>query len=113
VEEILDIPDPVEKAVAAVKKLTPEEQARRDEAKRVLRTNAQKEVDTHDPVKIAALKHSWLIFTVPEKPVAGAVWVWVRVRSVSAGVWGCVLLAVRWVSIVVQNACKACNRGAS
>jgi starch synthase len=72
VEEILDIPDPVEKAVASVKKLTPEEQARRDEAKRVLRANAQKEVDTHDPVKLAALRHSWLIFTVPEKPVAGA-----------------------------------------
>jgi hypothetical protein len=71
VEEILDIPDPVEKAIAVVKKLTPEEQKRRDEAKRVLRTNAQKEVDTHDPVKIAATRHSWLIFTVPEKPVAG------------------------------------------
>ncbi|WIA17469.1 hypothetical protein OEZ85_014309 [Tetradesmus obliquus] len=71
-EEPLDIPDPVEKAVAAVKKLTPEEQARRDEAKRVLRANAQKEVDTHDPTKLAATRHSWLIFTVPEKPVAGA-----------------------------------------
>jgi hypothetical protein len=26
----------------------------------------------HDPVKDAATKHSWLMFTVPERPVAGA-----------------------------------------
>jgi starch synthase len=68
----------------------------------VLREEAQGIVDTHNPAVIARNRHSWMIFTVPEKPVAGAdlmvyfnkaqsetlrcvcVWVW---RGGGGGLW--------------------------
>jgi hypothetical protein len=40
------------------------------------REAAQQLLQAHDPVKAAATRHGWLMFTVPEKPVAGRV-MWV------------------------------------
>lgn len=72
-DDILDIPDPIEAAKVQIvlPKLSPEEIARREAAKKAERDLARKLVDTHDPVALAARRHGWLMFTVPEKPVAG------------------------------------------
>lgn len=48
--------------------------ARREAARQKEREVAQKLLADHNPVTTAATRHSWLIYTVPEKPVAGA-WV--------------------------------------
>lgn len=71
VEDILDIPDPVEEAKAVVATLTPAERAKREAGRKVEREKAAEQVQFHDPAVIAANRHNWLIFTVPEKPVSG------------------------------------------
>lgn len=53
--------------------LTKEEKARREAARKVEREKAAEQVQFHDPVVIAGDRHNWLMFTVPETPVAGAV----------------------------------------
>jgi len=45
--------------------------ARREVAKKAERDAANKLLQAHDPTASAATRHSWLIYTVPEKPVAG------------------------------------------
>eukprot|EP00879_Flechtneria_rotunda_P006859 GHRR01007204.1.p1 GENE.GHRR01007204.1~~GHRR01007204.1.p1 ORF type:complete len:854 (+),score=377.20 GHRR01007204.1:300-2861(+) len=70
-DDILDIPDPLETAAAAVKTITAADKAKREAENKKVREVAQEEVDKHDPTAVAATRHQWLIFTVPEKPVAG------------------------------------------
>lgn len=45
--------------------------ARREAVRVKEREAAQQVLQAHDPVKAAATRHGWLMFTVPEKPVAG------------------------------------------
>jgi len=47
-------------------------QAHRAASQAKLRAEANQLVATHDPAAVAADRHSWLVFTVPERPVAGA-----------------------------------------
>lgn len=70
-DDILDIPDPVEEAKAVVTKLSKADIAKREAAKKLERERAAELVKFHDPATIAAARHNWLIFTVPETPVAG------------------------------------------
>ncbi|EFN55259.1 hypothetical protein CHLNCDRAFT_134595 [Chlorella variabilis] len=58
------------KGPAAAAKPPPPPPPPRDFSKDIAAAN--KEVDTHDPKVLAQGRESWLYFTVPEKPVAGA-----------------------------------------
>lgn len=49
----------------------PAHRARREADKKKTRDAANKLLQAHDPTASAATRHSWLIYTVPEKPVAG------------------------------------------
>lgn len=45
--------------------------ARREEMKKKEREVANKLLQSHDPTASAATRHGWLMYTVPERPVAG------------------------------------------
>jgi hypothetical protein len=47
-------------------------QAARAAREAKLRSDAAALVASHDPAEVAAERHHWLVFTVPEVPVAGS-----------------------------------------
>jgi hypothetical protein len=71
--------------------------ARREAVRVKEREAAQQLLQAHDPVKAAATRHGWLMFTVPEKPVAG--------EAVSQAVAG-VLVAVAGGSCGCSSQCR-------
>jgi len=67
-EEVVVGPDSWRKAPV----LTAEQKAARAARDKLAREAAEKEVQAHSPLAVAEGRHSWMILTVPEKPVAGA-----------------------------------------
>ncbi|GBF95473.1 glycosyltransferase [Raphidocelis subcapitata] len=53
-------------------RLTPEQEAARAAREAAQRAEADALVSSHDPAAVAESRHHWLVFTVPERPVAGA-----------------------------------------
>jgi hypothetical protein len=74
-DDILDIPDPLDMKTATARNViltvSPEEKARREAVKKKEREAAEQLLATYDSTAIAATRHGWLMFTVPEKPVGG------------------------------------------
>lgn len=83
-------------------------QAAREAREAELRAAAAELVATHDPAVAAAERHHWLVFTVPERPVAGAECV-VYFNKAQSQSLGCAGAARHRPEVLRADSCCCCS----